>query len=332
MKFSVLICTYNYGHLLPDALRTLAAQTVPDFELLVVDDGSTDNTEEVVRRFSPQFCKCIYLKKPHTGPSESRKVAVEAATGTHIAFMDADDFWSPQYLDTMQKAFEEHSDADLAISNGIYVQDSGTVTRLVFRAGSPLPEHLRSPQELFWLCVNFFPTGMVFLKSLYERVGPFDLRYGFGPGEDTDWAVRAVISGAHCIRLPQKLFLHRVHGSNLTTNPIAFWGPWLRIYTGQIKGSPLGPEFERYARQFSRGYVIRLLGISSPSEGRRLLRQALQALPGDGIIICAYLSTYLGSTSVLKILKWGKKLIREKFRAARRIDLSGSPEKMFENA
>ena len=55
MKFSVIICTYNYAHLLPDTLRTLRAQTIQDFELLVVDDGSTDNTEEVVRQYAPQF-------------------------------------------------------------------------------------------------------------------------------------------------------------------------------------------------------------------------------------------------------------------------------------
>ncbi len=47
MKLSVVVCTYNYGHLLPDALRSLATQTVTDFELVIVDDGSTDNTEEV---------------------------------------------------------------------------------------------------------------------------------------------------------------------------------------------------------------------------------------------------------------------------------------------
>jgi hypothetical protein len=117
----------------------------------------------------------------------------------------------------------------------------------------------------------------------------------------------------------------------LTADPVAYLEPWLGVYTEKIQHSRLGPEFERYARQFTRSYVLRLLGSCSPSEGRELLRQAIEALPGDFILTSALLSTYLGSTYATKILKWGKSLLRKKVRTARRIDLSAPPEKMFEN-
>lgn len=331
MKLTVIMPTYNYGHLLPGALRSLAAQTFKDFELLVVDDGSTDNTEEIVRSFSSQLRNCIYLKKPHTGPADSRRVAVQAASGTHIASLDSDDVWSPDYLATVWSSFESNPDAELFFCDGLHVRDAGTVMQTVLPGNLPPSSGpVRSLHELFLLCVNFCPTGMVFTKSLYDRVGTFDVRYGFGLCDDTDWVVRAVAAGAHCIRTDSKLFLHRVHGANLTTDPVAYLEPWLGIFDEKIKGGPLGPEFERYARHFTQGYVLRLLGICSPSKGRDLLSQTLEILPGDFILNCAYFSTYLGLTSVLKVLKLGKRLMREKFHEAQKLDLNAPPEAIFE--
>jgi len=119
MKFSVVVCTYNYAHLLPDSLRSIAAQTARDFELLIVDDGSTDNTEEIAEKFRPQFQDFRYLKKSHTGPADSRNVGATAAQGSHIAFLDADDLWSVHYLAVMQEAFNTNPQAELALCEGI---------------------------------------------------------------------------------------------------------------------------------------------------------------------------------------------------------------------
>jgi glycosyltransferase involved in cell wall biosynthesis len=331
MKLSVIMPTYNYGRLLPDTLRSLAAQTFTDFELLVVDDGSTDNTEEVVRGFSSQLRNCIYVKKPHTGPADSRKFALQTVTGTHIASLDSDDLWSPDYVAAVRSSFESHPGGELLFCDGLHVQDTGAVLRAVFPSTPPACSgQIRSARELFMLAINFCPTGMVFLKSLYDRVGPFDVRYGFGLCDDTDWVVRALIAGAYCIRIDRKLFVHRIHGSNLTTDPVAYLEPWLGVFDEKIKGSALGPEFERYGREFSRDYVLRLLGICSPAKGRGLLSQTLKVLPGDFLLTSAYASTYVGSTFALKVLKFGKRLLRKMFRENQRLDLSAHPSVMFE--
>lgn len=330
MKISVIMPTYNYGHLLPATLRTLVEQTFKDFELLVIDDGSTDNTEEVVRSFSSQLRNCVYLKKAHTGPADSRRVAVQEATGTHIASLDSDDMWSPEYLEVVRRTFESHPQAEVFFCDGLHVQSTGKVMCPALPNLPPPSGEVTSRHELFLLCIHFCPTGMVFSKSLYERVGPFDVRYGFGLCDDTDWVVRAAIAGARCLRIDRKLFLHRVHGSNLTTDPIAYLEPWLTVYAEKIKGSRLGPEFERYARQFTRSYVLRLLGVCSPARGRELLSQTLEVLPGDAILTAAYLSTYLGSTSALKLLKLGKRMIRKSLQNKRRLDLGAPPAAIFD--
>jgi len=79
---------------------------------------------------------------------------------------------------------------------------------------------------------------MVFLKSLYERTGAFDSR--FPHGDDFEWVVRAVMAGAYCTRIDQKLFLYRRHGGNLTNNAIAFLETWLTVYEERMKTAAWG--------------------------------------------------------------------------------------------
>jgi glycosyltransferase involved in cell wall biosynthesis len=330
VKFTVVVTTYNYAHLLPDALRALAAQTVPEFELLVVDDGSQDSAEEVVWQFQPQFRDCQYLKKPNGGAADARNHGVQKAQGTHIATLDADDVWSPRYLEIVRKTLESRPATEIVFCDGVRVAGDGEVLRPVFPPGLPrLKGPINSVEDLFSVSDNFLPSGMVFRKSLYDRVGPFDTR--FSHGDDVDWAIRAALGGAHCLRIDQKLFLHRFHGSNLTRDPIAFLETWLKIYEEQLRNSRLGPECERKARGFARDYVLRLLGICSPAEGRSLLARSIEALGGDFMLRCAYLSTYLGSSYALRPLKWGKGLLRKRHAAAQHIDLSAPPEIIFQS-
>jgi glycosyltransferase involved in cell wall biosynthesis len=330
VKFTAIVCTYNYAHLLPDALRSLAAQTVRDFELLIADDGSTDHTEEVARQFSSKFRNCVYLKKAHSGLADTRNVAVRKATGTHLAFLDADDLWSPHYLEAVRSRLESSPQTELVICNGLRILDNGKVLGPVFLRNLPhLEGKVDSVKNPYYLFNEFLPSGMTFLKSLYERIGAFDTRFDQGLGDDVDWVIRAVAAGAHCVRVHQKLFLYRYHGRNLTSNPILMLDPWLKIYDEQVKGGRFGPEFERNARNLTREYVLRVLAVCTPSMARSLVSQAMETFPEDIIFRTAYLSTYLGSTYALKALKWGKHLLQEKLPGRQRIDLSAPPETMF---
>ena len=330
VRFTVVVTTHNYAHLLADALRALAAQTVPDFELLIVDDGSTDNTEEVVEQFRPRFQHFLYLKQRQSGPAAARDFGVQSATGTHVAILDADDVWSPRYLESVRNRFEASPQVEVVFSNGLRVLANGTVLRPVFPPRLPaLDGPINSAEELFSLCTHFLPSGMVFLKSLYDRVGAFDSR--FPHGDDFEWVVRAAMAGAYVVRIDQKLFLYRLHGGNLTNDAIAFLETWLKVYEERMKNSRLGPECERGARNFARDYVLRLLGVCSASEGRALLARTLETLPGDFTLRCAYLSTYVGSSYAIRPLKWGKRLITHRQSGQRQLDLNAPPEIIFQS-
>ncbi len=327
-RFTVVVTTHNYAHLLPDALRSLAAQTVPDFELLIVDDGSTDNTEEVVGQFRSRFRDFHYLKQSQSGPAAARNAGVQKARGTHVAILDADDVWSPRYLETIQNKFESNPKIEVVFADGLRVLGNGQVLRPVFTPGLPwLEGPVNSTAVFFSLCNYFLPSGMVFRKSLYERIGAFDSR--FPHGDDFEWVVRAVMAGAYCARIDQKLFLYRRHGGNLTNNAVVFLETWLTVYEERMKDSRLGPECERRARTFARDYVLRLLGICSASEGRSLLSRTLETLPGDLMLRCAYLSTYLGSSYAIRPLKWAKHVLRKLRAGTQQVDLTAPPEIIF---
>ncbi|HEX5411065.1 MAG TPA: glycosyltransferase family A protein [Terriglobia bacterium] len=330
MKFTVVVPTYNYAHLLPDALRALAAQTLPDFELLIVDDGSTDNTQEVVEQFLPKFQECCYLKKLNGGPADARNFGVQKARGTHIAILDADDVWSPRCLETVRNRFVSNPRTEVVFCDGIRISVDGRIIRPVFPPGlAPLDGPVNSADELFTLCTHFLPSGMVFLKSLYDRIDPFDVR--FRHGDDVGWVVRAAMDGAWCARIDQKLFLYRIHGRNLTNDALPFLDTWLKIYEEQLKQSRLGAECERRARRFARDYALRLLGNCSPAEGRSLLARTIDTLCGDLALRCAYLSTYLGSSYAFRPLRWVKRSLLKQKPSTQKIDLTAPPEIIFQS-
>lgn len=333
MQFSVIVCTYNYAHLLPDALRTLAAQTLSDFELLIADDGSSDRTEEVVAEFRPRFRDCRYLKKPHTGTADTRNVAVRAARGSHVAFLDSDDLWSRDYLRTIQDAFEKHPRAELVFSKDLifYSEERVVTDGLLVRRLPALCGPIRDPRELFHFVNAFSPSGMAFSKSLYDRTGPFDVQFSEWVGYDLDWVMRALMAGAFCVCLKRKLYLTRVHSSNVTKQPAKFLRAWLRIYAQTLKESRNDPRVETAARRITREYALRLLGSSSPQEGRFLLRTALKALGGDPVLKLAYLSTFLGSAGLAKLARLARRLADRLWYERRKLDPGAHPETILDS-
>lgn len=101
---SVVIPTYNRERLLPRAISSVLAQTIPDFELLIVDDGSEDNTAQVVAGYSDKRIR--YLRHPiNQGQNAALNSGVGAATGTYVAFLDSDDEWLPDYLEQILRVF-----------------------------------------------------------------------------------------------------------------------------------------------------------------------------------------------------------------------------------
>jgi len=111
--FSVILCTYNRGPLLSRALDSLLAQEEPSWEALVVDDGSEDDTADVVRGYTDRSPKIRYLRHRNRGLFASRNLGVQAAVGRYVTFLDSDDRYLPNHLAVRRRVLEENPGADL---------------------------------------------------------------------------------------------------------------------------------------------------------------------------------------------------------------------------
>ncbi len=110
---SIILPTFNRAHFLPDAFEAIKEQSFSDWELIIVDDGSKDNTKEIVDKFKREISqKVIYLYQENKGPAAARNKGLEYARGKYIAFCDSDDIWLSHHLEKCVDALEKNSDID----------------------------------------------------------------------------------------------------------------------------------------------------------------------------------------------------------------------------
>ncbi len=112
---TVIIPMYNKGELVGRSIRSILGQTYSDFEIIVVDDGSTDNGAEIVKGFEDE--RITLIRQQNSGPGAARNAGIEAANTEYIAFLDADDEWYPSFLENSLKAIEEY---DVALVASMY--------------------------------------------------------------------------------------------------------------------------------------------------------------------------------------------------------------------
>jgi glycosyltransferase involved in cell wall biosynthesis len=126
---SVLIASWNAGRYLPATLASALAQTHPRCEIVVVDDGSTDDTEA---RLAPFRSRIRYLRRPHEGLAAARNAGLAAATGDYLALLDADDLWAPEKLAVQLAAARRHPEAGMIVCDGVeFEADRVLAPRLV---------------------------------------------------------------------------------------------------------------------------------------------------------------------------------------------------------
>ncbi len=193
-KVSVVIPTYNRGYILRDALKSVLEQSHKNIEVIVVDDGSTDDTREIVADIGDRRVRYI----SHTcnrGCSSAYNTGISEATGDAIAFLDSDDVWKPEYLEKQVSFLASHPEADAVFTDAQIsgeAADEPSLTGLMqaFRRAlqkyPPAQEYVLTEREMF-IClleeVPIKPTAVVIRKPVLDKVGGFDEEWPSG----TDW-------------------------------------------------------------------------------------------------------------------------------------------------
>jgi len=216
---SVIVTTYNRADLLCETIDSILYQTYKNFELIVVDDGSTDNTEEAVKMYSDS--RLQYIKTDNWGgPARPRNIGINASKGKYISFCDDDDIW-------LHKKLEKQV---IALDNSKYgmvftmQKQFGTTSIFTNYYGiTPLPFRVRTTPDAL-LNNNCIPLSSVLIKKkILDRIGVFNEDKTYIAIEDNDLWIRASkVKSIHFI--PEVLVLHRVHKTNIyeSTSDIEF--------------------------------------------------------------------------------------------------------------
>lgn len=167
-NISIIIPTYNRGHLILETLESVFAQTYQDFEVIVVDDGSTDNTEQILSKYMERI---RFFRQENSGPSVARNLGIFNAKGAHIAFLDSDDLWYPSKLEKQVAIFESNPKIGLVYcdcSRGPTIQDLpvGWFTDMKPPSGNIFDRLVND--NLIWT-----PTVLV-RKDIFIHCGVFD--------------------------------------------------------------------------------------------------------------------------------------------------------------
>jgi len=163
---SVIIPTYNRGWIIKEAIDSILAQDYTDFELIVVDDGSTDHTSDVLVSYGDDI-KVLFQK--NKGVSAARNRGIAEASGKFIAFLDSDDLWLPQKLTVQMEFFNQTPDAMICQTEEVWIRNGLRV--------NPKKRHKKPSGMIFKpsleLCL-VSPSAVMIQRSLFDRVGKFD--------------------------------------------------------------------------------------------------------------------------------------------------------------
>lgn len=169
-KVSVIIPVCNCATYLPNAIDSVLTQTFKDFEIIVVDDGSTDNTEEVVKKYGLQV---KYIYQENKGPSAARNRGIKESKGEYIAFLDSDDIWLPQKLELQMNEFLKSPSTGLVTCGRYNICANGVLQECLCDIG-----YLSRAKALDLILVkNIFRGGssqVVIRRECLDKVGLFD--------------------------------------------------------------------------------------------------------------------------------------------------------------
>lgn len=206
-EISIIVPTYNYAHFIVDCLESIFSQTYKDFEVIVVDDGSTDDTAQVLEKYKGRI---RYIHQENRGLPAARNTGIRAAQGEYLAFLDSDDLWLPNKLDEQIRVLRNDADMGIIFSDASAFNERGVMRESILKEENICTGFCF--QRLFMGNYLVMPTVMI-RKRCLEKSGLFD--ESLTAVEDYDLWLR--ISLYYKIGFVSKILAqYRVHPSNMS--------------------------------------------------------------------------------------------------------------------
>jgi glycosyltransferase involved in cell wall biosynthesis len=227
---SVIIPVFNYDRFLAEAIESVLGQTHLNLEVIVVDDGSTDQSGEVAKSFAGRGVK--YCHQVNAGIGPARNAGVELARGDFLAFLDADDRWPLEKTERQLGAFENDPALEMCFGQAVQLQNGPE-----WEAGvkdNKLPETGLVP--------GMVPGTMLIKRDAFDRVGKF--QGGLKVGEFIDWYARAVELKIRSLVMPDLFLWRRIHDSNQGVRERQSVSDYARVLKAKLdRKRMMGKEF-----------------------------------------------------------------------------------------
>jgi glycosyltransferase involved in cell wall biosynthesis len=214
-RLSVVILAHGHGALLPAAIRSVLDQNDPEPELIVIEHEPSDQVGEILDRHRDIARR--HLASGGDTPGAARNAGVSAATGSLLAFLDADDLWPPRRLAAGRAALESEPDLDAVF---------GRVRTFDDPIGTPITDPTEAAQVAGPSQAARAITAAVFRRASIERVGPFSAETVLG--SEIEWVARAEDAGLRFGRLDDTVLLRRSHAENTTRTHRQEYGDYAR--------------------------------------------------------------------------------------------------------
>jgi glycosyltransferase involved in cell wall biosynthesis len=291
MSVSVIIPAFNRAHLIGETLESIIDQSLPPAEIIVVDDGSTDETAAVVARYRR---KVRYVKIPNSGVCRARNTGAALACGEWLAFCDSDDLWARDKLARQAALFRCSPGTEYCFTNFRFVRNGRWSEETKFEAVPPgywdLPRRQVTPvgfvvtEPLYPRLIRFqpvFPSTVMMSRSFFERIGRFDEAFGRKMSEDFEFTLRCGQESPSGVITEPVVGIRR-HGQNFSRGPlpgISFVLGDMEILEHSLKHHRLGPQYEELITESIIGRGIAVANGAFERGDFELLERVLRGIP-----------------------------------------------------
>ena len=288
--FSIVMPAFNAERTIGPAIRSVLAQSRTDFELLVVDDGSTDGTAEIIRSFTPDR-RIVFIASENGGPAAARNLGLAQARGRYVSLLDSDDLYLPTYLAEVEEALIQNPGAGFAFPDAWVLDDRSKRVRRTYTLAEYAPP-LADPAA--WLrqlvAYNVVHCMAMVPQEVIARVGRFDER--LRAAMDYELWLRIAAYGYGAVRIDRPLGVYRVTPKSITSQRRLVTANLCELYRIVAEEYDVDEDVRVLARQQLRRVDVELAAL----EGNKSPRAR----------------AHRGATSARRLLGVGRRALRRR--------------------
>ncbi len=209
---SIIIPAYNASKFITETIDSVMNQSFINWELLIIDDGSKDNTAEIAQKYAERDNRINVFKQVNSGVSVARNKGLENSTGNYICFLDADDVLNPDNLEIKLNSLVQNNWDTVYSACELIDQESRSLNKTITGYSAP------SIKDILELKGNYItaPSGFLYKKTIFETTGGFEPK--LSNNADQELFVRILHNNFKIGYIPQPLWKYRIHNSNMSGN------------------------------------------------------------------------------------------------------------------